>query len=226
MNISFNDNTELKDNDNFYKIIKIVILLIGLQISRVILKKSAFLFLFYNKFNDTIVSMVIIFLLTLFIIYKSKKENTSLDVFSYMKNKESKIYYFVITAATILLIFTSSSFSTNPSKETFLLLIYTTVMIPVYEEIIFRSYVWNILKKENENELKVYILTTVLFSIYHIGYIDTAIITSGFNHMAFIIFIKCSLMLSYGFFIGFFRYKIKNSYSCILVHSFINIFGR
>ena len=44
--------------------------------------------------------------------------------------------------------------------------------------------------------------------------------------IAWIIFIKCSLMLSYGIFIGFFRYKIKNSYSCILVHSFINIFAR
>ena len=113
---------------------------------------------------------------------------------------------------------------TNPSIDTFLPLIYTSVMIPVYEEIIFRSYIWNTFKKENMNEIKIYFLTTILFSIYHIGYIDIIIMNNGFNNMALIIFIKCSLMLSYGLFIGFFKYKIKNSYSCMLVHSFINIF--
>ncbi|MEW9080129.1 lysostaphin resistance A-like protein, partial [Terrisporobacter glycolicus] len=160
------------------------------------------------------------------VIYKSKKEKISLDIFSYMKNKESKIYYFIVTGAVLGLIFTSPSFLTKTSIESILPLLYTTIMTPIYEELLFRSYIWNVLKQENEDEVRVYFLTTVLFSIYHIGYIDTIIMTSGFNHMTLMILIKCSLMLSYGFFIGFFRYRIKNSYSCILVHSFINIFNR
>lgn len=226
MNNSFNNNTELNNNENSYTMIKIIILLIGLQISRIILKQGAFLFLSYNKFNDTFISMSIMFFLTIFIIYKSKKENVSLNIFSYMENKESKIYYLIVTSALVLLIFTSPSFSSKPSIETILPLLYTTVMTPIYEETIFRSYIWKVLEKESVDEAKVYFLTTILFSIYHIGYIDTIIMTSGFNHMALMLLIKCSLMLSYGLFIGFFRYKIKNLYSCILVHSFINIFLR
>lgn len=226
MNNNLNDNATIKQNNNLNIMIRIIILLTGLQVGRIILKESAFLFLSYSKLNDIIISMIVIFLLTLFIIYKSKKENISLDVFSYMKNKESKIYYLIITGAIILLIFTSPSFSAEPSTESLLILIYTAIMLPIYEEIIFRSYIWNILKEENKNEIKTYLLTTVLFSLYHIGYIDAVIITSGFKYVLLIIFIKCSLMLSYGLFIGFFRYKIKNSYSCILIHSFINIFGR
>lgn len=221
-----NNSSELNNNENSYTMIKIIALLIGLQISRILLKQSAFLFLSYNKFNDVLISTIIMFLLTLFVICKSKKEKVSLDIFSYMKNKESKIYYFLVTGAVLLLIFTSPSFLTKISIETILPLLYTAIMTPIYEELIFRSYIWNILKKENMDEIKVYFLTTVLFSVYHIGYIDKIIMTSGFNHMALIILIKCSLMLSYGFFIGFFKYRIKNSYSCILVHSFINIFGR
>ena len=50
MNNSFN-NTELNNNENSYTMIKIIILLIGLQISRIILKQGAFLFLSYNKFK-------------------------------------------------------------------------------------------------------------------------------------------------------------------------------
>lgn len=221
-----NNSSELNNNENSYTMIKIVALLIGLQISRIALKQSVFLFLSYSKFNDVLISMIVIFLLTLFVIYKSKKEKISLDIFSYMKNKESKIYYFIVTGAVLGLIFTSPSFLTKTSIESILPLLYTAIMTPIYEELLFRSYIWNVLKQENEDEVRVYFLTTVLFSIYHIGYIDTIIMTSGFNHMILMILIKCSLMLSYGFFIGFFRYRIKNSYSCILVHSFINIFNR
>ncbi len=225
MNNSFNDNPGL-NNENSYTIIKIIVLLIGLQISRIVIKQITFLFLTYNEFNDILVSIIIMLLLTLFIIHKSKKENIKLDIFSYMKSKESKVYYSIVTGGILLLIFTSPSISTNLSIEVFLPVLYIAVMTPIYEEIIFRSYIWNVLEKENINEIKVYFLTTILFSIYHIGYIDKVIMTNGFNHMVLIMFIKCSLMLSYGLFIGFFRYKIKNSYSCILVHSFINIFGR
>ena len=216
-----NNSSELNNNENSYTMIKIVALLIGLQVSRIALKQSAFLFLSYNKFNDVLISMIVMFLLTLFVIYKSKKEKVSLDIFSYMKT-----YYVIVTGAVLLLIFTSPSFLTKTSIESIIPLLYTAIMTPIYEELLFRSYIWNVLKQDNEDEVKVYFLTTVLFSIYHIGYIDTIIMTSGFNQMALMILIKCSLMLSYGFFIGFFRYKIKNSYSCILVHSFINIFSR
>lgn len=226
MNKSINDNIELNYNEKSYTMINIIVFLIGLQISRIVLKQSAFLFLPYNKFNDALISIIIMFLLTLFVIYKSKKEIIYLEIFSYMKSKESRIYYFIVTVAVLLLIFTWPFFLTKPSIETLLYLVYTTVMTPIYEELIFRSYIWRVLEKENMDEIKVYFLTTILFSIYHIGYIDTNIISSEFSQIIWIIFIKCSLMLSYGLFIGFFRYKIKNSYSCILVHSFINIFGR
>lgn len=225
MNNSFNDNVELKNN-NSYTMIKIIVLLSGLQISRIVLKHVAFLFMDYNKLNDVIISMIIMFFLALFIIFKAKKEDISLNIFSYMKSMESKIYYFFVTGSVAILIFTSPSFSTRPSIESILPLIYTAIIIPVYEEIIFRSYIWGVLEKENKEEIKTYFLTTILFSLYYIGYVDAVIMASGFNRIGLIIFIKCSLMLSYGIFIGFFRYKIKNAYSCILIHSFINIFGR
>lgn len=226
MNNSFNDNIELNSNETLYTMIKIILLLITLQMSRIILKQAVFIFFDYSKFNDILISMIIMIFFTLFIIYKSKREEISLDVFSYMKSKESKSYYILVTGCILLLIFSSPVFSTSLSMEKLITLIYSIVVIPIYEEIVFRSYIWNVLKKENKDELKIYLITTVLFSLYQIGYMDTIIMRSGFNDMIVGIFIKCSLMLSYGVFIGFFKYKIKNSYSCMLVHSFINIFGR
>ena len=143
-----------------------------------------------------------------------------------MKSKEAKIYYAMVTGCIVMLIFTSPYFSDNPSTLRLITLLYSAVMIPIYEEIIFRSYIWNVLKNDNIDELKIYFITTALFSLYYTGYIDTIIMNGGFINITWTVFIKCSMMLSYGLFIGFFRYKIKNSYSCMLIHSFINIFGR
>ena len=95
------------------------------------------------------------------------------------------------------------------------------MIIPIYEEIIFRSYIWENLKKDNKNEWTIYIITTILASLFQIGYIDT--INMSMGNMVNIIFIKCILMLSCSFFIGSFKYEIKNSYSCMLIHSFITI---
>lgn len=226
MNNNFNDNTELNNSETSYTMIKIIVLLVGLQASRIIFKQIAFLFFDNNKFNDILISMIIIFSLTLFLIYKAKKENISLDIFSYMKSKEAKIYYAMVTGCIVMLIFTSPYFSDNPSTLRLITLLYSAVMIPIYEEIIFRSYIWNVLKNDNIDELKIYFITTALFSLYYTGYIDTIIMNGGFINITWTVFIKCSMMLSYGLFIGFFRYKIKNSYSCMLIHSFINIFGR
>ena len=131
MNKSINDNIELNYNEKSYTMINIIVFLIGLQISRIVLKQSAFLFLPYNKFNDALISIIIMFLLTLFVIYKSKKEIIYLEIFSYMKSKESRIYYFIVTVAVLLLIFTWPFFLTKPSIETLLYLVYTTVMTPI-----------------------------------------------------------------------------------------------
>ncbi|MEG0856266.1 MAG: CPBP family intramembrane glutamic endopeptidase [Terrisporobacter sp.] len=212
-------------NNSSYTLLKIIILLISLQIIRIVVKQTTFIFIKENNFNDCLISMTIMITLTLLIVYKSKKENISLNVFSYMKTKESKMYYILLTLLIFILIFTSPLITSDISIGTILPFIYSTIIIPVYEEIIFRSYIWGKLEGEYESNFKVYMVTTTLFALWHIGYIDSIAMVAGYSSLWFVVFIKCSVMLSYGLFIGYFRYKIKNSYSCMLIHSFINIFG-
>ena len=138
-----------------------------------------------------------------------------------MKSSESKGYYIVVTICILMLSIISSDIINNPSIENIINLIYYSMIIPIYEEIIFRSYIWENLKKDNKNEWKIYIITTILASLFQIGYIDT--INMSMGNMVNIIFIKCILMLSCSFFIGSFKYEIKNSYSCMFIHSFITI---
>lgn len=210
-----------KGNNSSKTLLKIIIFLTVLQFIRIVSKKIVFLFLDFNKFNNYIITIIIMILLSLFIVYKSKKENISLNIFSFMENKESKSYYTMVTIAILVLIITSPTHNKNLYKESLIFLMYSAVVIPIYEEIIFRSYIWENLKKDNKNEWKIYIITTILASLFQIGYIDT--INMSMGNMVNIIFIKCILMLSCSFFIGSFKYEIKNSYSCMLIHSFITI---
>lgn len=220
------NNIDLNKNQNSLTVIKIIILLMTFQIIRILSKQIVFIFIQKNEFNEILISIVIMILLGVYIMYKAKKEEISLNIFSFMDTKESKSYYILLTSLILFLIVTSPSFIYNISIYTLIPLIYSTIIIPIYEELIFRSYLWSVLEKEYENEFKVYLITTILFSLWHVGYIDSIIMKIGFNNIAFIIFMKCSLMISYGLLIGFLRYKIKNSYSSVLIHSFINIFGR
>ena len=86
MNNSFNDNKDLNSNEVSYTMIKIIILLVTLQISRIIIKQLVFLYLPYSKLNEMLISMFIMSLFIFFIISKAKKENLKLDVFSYIKS--------------------------------------------------------------------------------------------------------------------------------------------
>lgn len=226
MNNNLKESTYLNNNDNSYITIKIILLLIILQGGRIIGKQISFMFIPKNNLNEMLISMGIMIILTIYIIYKGKRENISLNIFSFMKTIESKIYYLLVTLALLLLIVTSPLLQREVSIYTLIPLVYGIIIIPIYEEVLFRSYIWGVLQKEQKSEFKVYLLTTVYFAVWQAGYIDTVIMRSGLNHMVFITFIKCSLMLSYGLFIGYFRYKIKNTYSSILIHSFINLFGR
>ncbi len=226
MNNNLNESACLNNNENFYTTIRIIILLIILQGIRIIGKQISFLFIPENSLNEILVSMGIMIILTIYIIHKERRENIQLNVFAFMETRESKIYYLLVTLALLLLIVTSPLLQREVSIYTLTPLVYGIIIIPIYEEVLFRSYIWGVLQKEHKSEFKVYLLTTAYFALWQAGYIDTIIMRQGFNHMIFITFIRCSLMLSYGLLIGFFRYKIKNTYSSMLIHGFINIFRR
>lgn len=223
MNNNYYENIEVSNRETLYLMVKIIFLLISLQIIRILSKQIAFYFFGYSELNNISISIVIISLFTLLILYKSKKENVDLQVFSYMKSSDSKSYYAVVTFCILMLIIISFSFNHRFTIKNIMSLIYSFMIIPIYEEIIFRSYIWETLKKDDGDEAKIYMITTILSSLFQIGYIDTISLALNMKSVIIIMFIKCLLMLGYSFLIGFFKYKIKNTYSCILVHSFITI---
>jgi membrane protease YdiL (CAAX protease family) len=99
------------------------------------------------------------------------------------------------------------------------------MVIPIFEEMIFRGYIWNKLNVVFEKEWITYIVSTLLFALWHIGYID-AIAFRVETGLVIAMFWKVITGLCFGVVLGAVRYKTKNSYSTILLHGIMNIFGR
>jgi len=206
------------------KILKIILvtitLLVVIQVLLLGLKHFFFLFVERTYFSDSIATMFgMIILSCLFIIF-AKKNKVTLSVFPRTFNK----YYIIGTLIyVILLVATPSNYFDG--FLAIILLFYGSVITPIFEELIFRGYIWNKLNTAIKKEGGTYLITTVLFGIWHLGYIESIAfrVETG---LAKIMFMKVIVGLVYGVVLGALRLKTKNSYSTILLHGVMNIFGR
>jgi len=207
------------------KIINIILCLIALQIGRFSFKTLAFLFLDKNFMTDVIVSSIYMIIIIIFSIIVIKKKQLKLDIFP--KNFNWK--YLVTSIILFTIIFTTPIITKSYSLYDILSLIYGSIITVIFEEIIFRGYIYK--KISNiKNDLWAYIISTLIFGIWHLGYIDSvmwrASIISPNANILNIMFWKVITGLLFGAAVGFFRYKNKNVYSSMLAHALLNTFGR
>lgn len=145
------------------------------------------------------------------------------------KTKISKIVYFCVSAAVLLLIVLSPAVTQDGSPEVLLSLLYSVIITPVFEELIFRGYIWNTLEKSGKSELRTYVVSTVIFALWHIGYADVIWLKLSLqgiqSDFLFIMFMKVIVGLCFGIAAGFVRYKTKNTYAAMLTHAVMNLFG-
>ena len=197
-----------------------IVLLAIIQLLLLGFKHFTFLFIERTNFSDSIATMFgMIILSGLFIVF-AKKQKVSLSVFPRIFNK----YYVIGTViAFILLVATPSNYFDG--FQAIILLFYGSVITPIFEELIFRGYVWNKLNTVIKKEWTTYLITTILFGVWHLGAFDTIAfrVETGLTK---IMLMKVIVGLVYGVILGALRLKTKNSYSTILLHGVMNIFGK
>jgi len=194
-----------------------------LQLLRIFLKSAVFTFINRTLISDTIFSLLFMGIVSICILLICKQKQTVLRIFPENFNKT----YWILTVIVIAT-FTATPFITqSTSLYDILFLIYGAGITPIFEELIFRGYVWGELEKYGPKFT--FISTTLLFALWHIGYVDTVLWrVSYFNHTApipQIMFWKVITGGIYGIILGAVKYKTKSTYSSILLHSFLNIFG-
>lgn len=107
-------------------------------------------------------------------------------------------------------------------------LIYNALITVIFEELIFRGLIFKEISLM-KNDFMAYIISTILFGIWHLGYIDTIFwrisLFSPDSNIVNIMFWKVITGMIIGIVLGFFRYRNKNVYSSMLVHTFLNTLG-
>lgn len=201
-------------------VVLIVALLTFLQLMLFAVKNIIFIFIDRTDFSDRMASMSAMILLTFILILVMYCRKIPLS----FSPERFGLFYIIITVVTALIyILTPSNYSGG--YQAVMLLLYSSVVIPVYEELIFRGYVWNKLRASFSGEWTVYAISAILFALWHIGYIDSLAFrtqTGLLNVMTW----KVITGLCYGIVLGAVRIKTKNCYSTVLLHGVMNVFAR
>ncbi len=202
------------------QIIKIVFSLFMLQLCLYALKSSFLMFVERTNFSDNMASMISMILLICIVITIARIFDLKMSVFP---RKFSSKYIACSAIFLIVLILNPSNFFGNINA--ILLLIYSSIVTPMYEELVFRGIVWNQLAKLWAIEIIVYVINALLFGFWHLGYIGTVAFRISDGLMTIMIW-KVITGLLFGLVLGFVRLKTKNCYSTMLIHGLLNIFGR
>ncbi|MGC6177023.1 CPBP family intramembrane glutamic endopeptidase [Lacrimispora sp. 38-1] len=209
-------------NTNYLKtVLKITGLLIVLQLLRIGIRYVCFLVIERTELSDRIISLIAMVLISSFILLTAKLKEVKLSVFP----AHFGAGYLVFTVVYAALLISTPILTQSTSFTGIFLLIYSAIIIPAFEELIFRGFVWNELNNISKKEWITYLLSTLLFAIWHLGYIDTISfrVESG---LATVMIWKVITGFCFGIVLGALRIKTKNIFSTILLHGILNIFGR
>lgn len=212
------------------KISQLVLFLIIIQASRILLIKLCSLAIQPTVFTRSCMSAVVVTIIGAILLLIAKKRQNKLSFFPSLQSSKSKIIYSVASLLVLFLVVSSPAFGEGYTLSVLVPLAYSVIITPLFEELIFRGYLWNTLKPYFKNEMSVYIITALLFAVWHLGYFDTIlfyVVQNGKPGNVFVIMaLKVLTGFVFGVITGFVRLKCKNCYASFLIHSFLNVFGR
>lgn len=212
---------------SFFPVItRIIITLAGFQLIRALLYWLIGLTGLSTASDITNAGSVVLTGLIIWIIFNPDSTLIGLDGFP--KTKVKFVYY----GFGLLLILLAG---VNVIRDLSQLLptIISCVVFPLFEEPIFRGWIWNRVTTSlpgRFNGILTLLISTLLFSVWHLGYWDVVAlhVRSGttFAVMAHIMLMKMMDASIIGLLAGLLRWKTSNIYASILIHAFWNLFGR
>lgn len=128
----------------------------------------------------------------------------------------------------LLLILTSVSFSPAILLEN----IKNALVLPLFEELLFRGWIWNRLENAFKGKYAgaiTWLVNAVLFALWHLGYFDVYLLKAfpASRGMDPIFFMAMKLAVTFviGLMVGFLRWRSRRAYGSLALHALINLFG-
>lgn len=107
------------------------------------------------------------------------------------------------------------------------------VMIPVFEELLFRGWVWSRLEATLKGKFAgalTWLVNSALFAIWHMGYFDIYLLkafpASPQIEPGIFVIMKLAITFVIGLMVAFLRCRTHRAYGSLAMHMLINLFGR
>lgn len=187
-------------------------------------------YIIHNPSNPTfrIIGTIVQLIILLLFLYIKSPSVKDLGLSWKSMNPKNKVYY-IIGLAIVPLLIISACFFMKPIFALVMNLRFG-IMVVLFEEIIFRGYIWHRLQEKKYDDITLIFTTAMLFGLFHLTYYyEIGYATSFFKDapsLSSILRQKVIANIGYGLFLGFFRYKSKNLYLPLIVHSIGNIMGQ
>lgn len=101
------------------------------------------------------------------------------------------------------------------------------LLVPAFEEGVFRGYAWRQLSGPGEGgegrERYAYVATTLLFALWHLGYADTLLRNPRVEDLGALLLGKVAVGLALGLVAGAVRWRTGRLFGPFLVHAFWNL---
>jgi membrane protease YdiL (CAAX protease family) len=217
------------DRKIFLKLVlKIIVALVLIQIARALVMDSLWLtfgsaknLTFFQLFNGLSLIIVGIMLLLWF---KPSLKDLGLDWDDI--GLRNRIIYLLGSIFLVFMALTPYTLSLDP--EMLVIGVVFGIITPAFEEMLFRGYIWGKIEKSTSKKHSHGVLTwltvTLLFSIWHLGYLDVFIIHPlGVGNLVMIMVSKLIIGLVLGLLVGYARLKTGKTYLSIILHGLWNV---
>lgn len=213
--------------NNFLKLVlKIIVVLAGIQFLRVILfgvlsaitQPSVSLQIIWNGLSFIIVGIILL------IYFKPSLNDLGLGY----DNIRLRTRILYITGFSVLSTLILSQYIFEWELHVLIFSIVFGIITPVFEELLFRGYIWSKLHESDgiiSPDILTFLTVTLLFGVWQLGYIDVFIRNPAImGNAGMLITLKIGISLVLGLIVGFLRFKSDKTYASIIIHGLWNIF--
>ena len=206
------------------------LVLVVLQIARIIIKNVLLSVLSFTAINlniANIISIMIVGISVFLFLRGSSLFNPAGYRLTQMANKyENKKIRIILFSIMLVGLALTILLKTDYVFTEILMMCLATIAIPVYEELLFRQYLWNYVNGFVENQKTTWIVISIISVLFILGYWDIISqnlqVISSDKFAIDVVTSKMGLGILIAVATGFMKYKYKDIYLCISVHIIIS----
>lgn len=168
-----------------------------------------------SEFAGQMLTMCIMLVLTVVLVFYVIFFKARISFFPVGGSKE-----YIIATCIVGILYITAPANYVEGFQAIMVLIYSSIVTPIYEELLFRGIIWSLFEESTSNQVTVFAWNVVLFTIWHIGYMVPNILSGNWNAVIW----KLAAGLGYGVILSLLRLKTKNCYATVLAHGVLNLF--